>query len=85
MFSNTDQGSRIRFFLMPDLGSASNIFLLLKYFNNLMGIRDWVKKIRIRDGKKSYSGTGINNPDPQYCIRVSDQHQNCCICYLDGN
>jgi hypothetical protein len=41
----------------------------LKYLNSLMWIRDpGMEKIRsrIRDGKKSDPGSGINIPDPQH-------------------
>jgi hypothetical protein len=57
-------GSRIRneqpgsYFL-----ELRNHFWGLKYLNSLMRIRDG--KIRIRDGKKSDPGYGINIPDPQ--------------------
>jgi hypothetical protein len=63
----------------PDPGSGMNnpdhifysletIFLLfwgLKYLNSLMRIRD--PRWRLRDGKKSDLGSGINIPDPPHC------------------
>jgi hypothetical protein len=43
-----------------------NHFLGLKYLNFLMRIRDGDSTVRIRDGKKSDPGSGINIPDPQH-------------------
>jgi hypothetical protein len=49
-----------------------NHFLLfwgLKYLNSLMRIRypgSGMETVRIRDGKKSDPGSGINIPDPQH-------------------
>jgi hypothetical protein len=42
-----------------------NHFLGIKYLNSLMQIRG-METIRIRDGKKSDPGTGINIPNPQH-------------------
>ncbi len=48
------------------------VFLGLKYLNSLMRIRDpesGMETVRIRDGKKSDPGSGINIPDPQHCLQ----------------
>jgi hypothetical protein len=47
--------------------SFKNNFFGLKYLNSLMRIQGpgW-EKIRIRDGKNSDPGSGINIPDPQH-------------------
>jgi hypothetical protein len=42
-----------------------NHFSGLKYLNSLMRIWDG-NRVRIRDGKKSDLGSGINIPDPQH-------------------
>ncbi len=44
-------------------------FFGLKYLNSLMRIRDprsGMETVRIRDGKKSDPGSGINIPDPPH-------------------
>jgi hypothetical protein len=68
-----DPGSGIRdeqpgsYFL--ELRNHFFAFLGLKYLNSLMRIRDpgsGMETVRIRDGKKSDPGSGINIPDPQH-------------------
>jgi hypothetical protein len=62
--NNPEPGS---YFL--ELRNHSLGFLGLKYVNSLMRIRDpgsGMETVRIRDGKKSDPGSGINIPDPQH-------------------
>jgi hypothetical protein len=48
-------------------GSLETIFWVIKFFDSDPG--SGMEKIRIRDGKYSDPGSGINIPDPQHCLQ----------------